>query len=228
MRRLGAAWALWIGTCLGGCGGSAANVDGSDGGTTDGSSPDGATNDGAAPGGNCPANLPTANAPCDAPGLACEYGGTGDHLLCSTIANCQPAAGGNQWFVTAPQAGCVASQAQNPIGCPPSFTTLPTGATCPREAVNGCVYTEGVCGCIPCMADGGASSTEWACEAWPAPPGCPEPRPRIGSPCTNEGQSCMYTSVCGVNDGEPALGCQNGRWVQQAFGADCAIRACGM
>lgn len=230
MVRWSAAWAAAMGAVLVACGGSAATIGGGDGGANDGSSAnDGSTSDGSTPGGECPTAVPTAKSPCATPGLSCEYGGTGDHLLCSTIASCQAAAsGGNQWYVNAPPSGCVASPAENPMGCPPSYATLPTGAACPREPATQCVYAEGVCGCIGCMADGGGASTEWACQPWPAPSGCPEPRPRLGSPCTQEGQSCFYANVCGVNDGEPVMGCQNGRWVQQAFGADCAVRACGM
>jgi hypothetical protein len=214
MDRWNAAWAAALGGILFACGGSIATLDG---------------NDGSAPGGSCPSELPTDKTPCDVLDLACEYGGTGDHLLCSTIAYCYSVpGGGNQWYVKPPWSGCIASQAQNPIGCPPSFTTLPVGATCPREPATQCIYDQGVCGCITCFADGGARSTEWACNEWPAPRGCPERRPRVGSPCTNEGDTCPYAIMCSVNDGEPPMECKNGRWVVQELSDACAIHACGM
>jgi hypothetical protein len=216
------------------CGGSTFSNGGADGGTpgpnaNDGGSFDSGANDGS-PGGDCPANVPAAKNACSPAGLSCEYGGTGDHLLCSTMAECQPSAsGGNQWFVNAPAASCVASPSQNPLGCPPTFGTIPTGASCPREPASDCVYPEGTCGCVSCAPDGGGTiATEWVCDPWPTPNGCPEPRPRIGSPCASEGQSCMYADLCSVGNGQPAMGCQNGRWVLQAFGVDCAIRHCGM
>jgi hypothetical protein len=78
------------------------------------------------------------------------------------------------------------------------------------------------------MPDGGGSFTQqWTCVTWPTPDGCPAARPRIGTPCTSEGQSCMYASICQVNDGEPAVMCKNGLWAVEPFGADCALPLCG-
>ena len=85
-----------------------------------------------------------------------------------------------------------------------------------------------MCGCIPCIGDGGGvgSQQEWACDPYPTPSGCPEPRPLIGSACTQEGQSCSYGEMCGVVGG-PSLGCQNGHWASQPTAASCAIHQCG-
>jgi hypothetical protein len=227
-------------TLAAGCGGASTVIEGAavdggleaDGGLgADGgleASSDGGSHDDGAPGSACPSAIPANGAACTPQGLSCEYGGVGDHLLCSTIAVCQQNSGGAMvWFVSPPAAGCIASPADNPLGCPPSFTTIPTGASCPREPARQCVFAEGVCGCTPCASSTGTMTNEWLCESWPTPSGCPAARPRLGTACTQEGQSCMYPSVCEVNDGEPAMICQNGLWTFQAYGADCAILTCG-
>jgi hypothetical protein len=241
MRRLGGAIVLALGAAVLACGGSVvsvteANGEGPDGGPPVGDAAPGtpasdafAPSDASPVGAGCPAQTPIADAPCSVPGLSCEYGGFGDHLLCSTVATCQPGAGkGTTWYVSRPAKDCISSPAANPAECPSSFGAIPMGGACPQAAPGQCVYAEGVCGCVPCAPDGSnAFTNEWACASWPAPSGCPAARPRLGTPCAPEGQSCMYANVCDVNDGEPAIGCQSGRWVITPFGADCAIRQCG-
>jgi hypothetical protein len=205
------------------CSGSTATVvggspdagPGADGGATDGG-----------PGGACPANVPGASTPCAPVGATCEYGG-GDHLLCSTIARCQQGrTGQGAWFVDVPGTDCIPGPASNPAACPAAFGSLPTGSACPANLPSDCVYAEGMCSCASCEGDGGMQN-EWACEAFPQPQGCPEPRPRIGSACTQEGQSCGYGSICGETRAIPYLRCQNGTWEQEEIGADCAVRKCG-
>jgi hypothetical protein len=226
---------VFVGMLAAACGGSTASIDGDgpDGGTQDGGSTldatgfDGGQNDGS-PGGGCPSATPANGALCSVPRLSCEYGGVGEHLLCSTIAECVPTSSGvYAWLVGAPAADCISSPANNPLGCPPSFATLPNGAACPREAVSQCVYDQGVCGCGPCAADGGAPAQQWTCVAWPTPNGCPAARPRIGTPCAPEGKSCLYGTMCQVNDGEPSLLCKNGVWTVEPIEALCALPRCG-
>ena len=128
------------------------------------------------------------------------------------------------------QAGkdCVASPAQNPNSCPADFGTLPNGGACPQSPGPTCVYGKGMCGCVPCVGDSGTGQQqEWLCEPFPQPQGCPEPRPLIGSACTQDGQSCAYGTVCGVIKQQPMLICQSGRWQSQPFAASCILRQCG-
>jgi hypothetical protein len=219
----------YLSACLVGCGGFTFVGITDDGGhdasqAADGGS-EGAAPDGS-PGGACPADAPTQASPCARTDLWCEYGGTGPELLCSTMASCQPnAAGSLRWSVTVPGKECIASPAQNSPECPATFVS-PARACPPGNPLGRCVYAEGMCGCVPCAGDGGLPSQQWACEAYPQPGGCPMPRPRAGSACTQEGQSCEYGSPCGVAGGIPYLVCKGGRWALQPFGADCAILAC--
>jgi hypothetical protein len=226
--------AMVMAAALVACSGSSATIgdtgpDGGtppDSGTSDGSSPPDGSPDG---GGACPSDQPAQGAPCASAELSCEYGGTGPELLCSTTARCSANASGSlAWFVTTPGKECVASQAQNPPACPSTFTGLANGAACPDpSAYTHCVYPEGMCGCLSCMGDAGALGKEWQCEAYPQPQGCPEPRPRIGSACTQENQSCGYGSLCSAVTGIPMLRCENGVWHVEPVAASCAIHICG-
>jgi len=210
----------------GGGDGGAGGGDDSGGGSDAGPSTD------AAPSGSCPAALPRAGSSCSTPNLGCEYNGVGDHILCSTVATClennKGPGGGLAWDVTPPDARCVGAQSQNSALCPPSFGTLPTGALCPVDSSSMCVYPEGECTCVPCATGtGGGTSKEWACEAWPTPANCPEPRPRIGSACTTQAQSCPYGAPCGITSALPYLTCDDGAWRRTPVAADCALRRCG-
>lgn len=211
------------------CGGSEIGVAESDGGVaadggSGGGGDGGGGGGGGGPGGSCPAALPAARTACTTPGLACEYGGEGDHLLCSVVVNCGQ---DHTWYSSASGAPCVGSQAENPSACPSSFTALGRGAACPTDLDARCVYPEGTCACQTCSGGDGGLTRAWACETWPDPAGCPEPRPRIGSPCTNEGQECSYGSICGVVSGVPLLDCRDGVWKRAAIAADCALPKCG-
>ena len=106
---------------------------------------------------------------------------------------------------------------------------MATGSKCPGGLTGTCVYDQGMCGCVACVTSppNGQQQQEWACEAYPQPTGCPEPQPRIGSPCTQEGQTCAYGTICGVLGALPTLGCQSGRWSPVPVAAACAIRTCG-
>lgn len=203
-----------------------------DGGTgSDGSTGDGGPPPDGGPAG-CPTTAPKSGDPCKTASLSltCEFGGVGNQRLCSTTATCIKGSSGIEaWVVNPPAPSCVSSSDQNPGACPATFTTRPTGASCPSSAGLSCVYTQGMCGCIPCIGDGGGGGggqQEWACDPFPSPTGCPVPRPLIGSACTQEGLSCGYGEQCGVVSG-PNLGCRAGRWELQPSAAACAIRTCG-
>jgi len=171
------------------------------GGTSDG----GGTNDGGLTI-DCPSSIPSSGANCAKEGLECEYG-TSAELQCNTLATCQ----GGHWNVVPP----VPDACQPPSSkCPPSFAQVPVDQACPDAVGTTCDYPQGTCGCTdyfggPVPADA-AAAARWYCDN-PAP-GCPMPRPRIGSPCSQEGQECNY-SPC-TPSGTGTL-CQNGTWHEQ-------------
>jgi hypothetical protein len=171
----------------------------------------------------CPATAPlqgdpctyTSNPPLSAPysePQACEYG---DDPHCRTVAACGP-----PWQVTPPDPSCRG----NPIGCPSAFDAG-AGAACPVPG--SCTYDEGRCACVPCHLavgvcgascvgpDGGAASSgsQWQCEAWRTWPGCPEPRPALGSPCSVEAQGCGPPGCsCETIALDPGMTCLGGYW----------------
>jgi hypothetical protein len=197
--------------------------------------------------GGCPPTLPPEGAPCST-SSACEYP-FGANPLCTILAYCplvamtpvgdgQASAGsadgdggpGRFWRHSTPSDP---SCAPTPAACPASFGALASGSACPVNAI--CTYPEGRCNCIPCTPpDGGVSdagaadaSTQWVCEAWMTPAGCPEPRPLLGTACSNEGQECDYGEGCGspVDLPDP-MGCRGGVWVDTRGG--CGAGAPGV
>lgn len=207
---------------------------GSDGGSRSdagfGTSADGGTTLGAP----CPSTAPLFGSSCPRPGLTCEYGGVGPLLLCSTMFTCGDQ---GQWLSNAGAKDCTGSETDNAASCPATYDALPPGAECPggdtRQSAR-CVYAQGECECGSCfLPDGGNTSNgaAWTCRAFPKAedPSCPTPRPRAGTPCASEGQTCDYASVCTSLDfGLPALKCTGGLWqslpVEQP---PCALPTCG-
>lgn len=176
---------------------------------------------------DCPASLPQAGSTCtpDLPPRGgvwlCEYG-SDPH--CTTVAQCSAtsASGPYQWTLTEPDPSC----AGNPPACPASFGALANGAACP--GAQSCTYPEGRCSCAPCASGAGGQGTEWECEAWQTPAGCPEPRPLLGTACDTEGQECGYgAACCGSVSTEPAMVCNGGYWSVVPVGCDCAATLCG-
>jgi hypothetical protein len=182
-----------------GCGGSTALGEGGDGGARDSSVQDGATAD--APSlpdtGNpdaspwsavCPASAPTPGDACSQENLQCEYGAAWWNIACDKVLQCQSGVWAAAMLAFDP---CTPAPGPNASVCPSSYAAVPTGAACGAQGTN-CLYPQGECSCQfplggPLQIDGGNAS--WQCLP---EPGCPWPRPRIGSACSSNGQSCTY------------------------------------
>jgi hypothetical protein len=166
----------------------------------DPSSPDGAAMGTSVATGGCPASLPASGSPCTPNGIdECEYG---SDPQCTTIASCDLGNDSFVWNVSSPiWSLCGVNSPQ----CLPSYGTPADAAGCPVDAA-ACLYPQGVCGCAP--ECGG-----WVCAPYPLPTGCPEPRPLLGSPCTQEGQNCAYGDICSVLAfAGPLMVCASGFW----------------
>jgi hypothetical protein len=88
--------------------------------------------------------------------------------------------------------------------CPASYAAVPQGMTCSPDGLD-CAYPEGQCNCgNPGPVVG--PNPVWTC-AQPAQ-GCPNPRPRIGSACSQPGLSCDY----GACSGGVEVQCKDGSW----------------
>jgi len=88
--------------------------------------------------------------------------------------------------------------------CPATFADVPQGMTCSPAGID-CAYPEGQCDCADTLPVA-TLHPRWLC-VMPAP-GCPEPRPSIGSACTQPGLSCNYAAC----SGGVALQCSAGYW----------------
>ncbi|HEY1957796.1 MAG TPA: hypothetical protein VGH28_19380 [Polyangiaceae bacterium] len=162
----------------------------------------------------CPSSPPEQGASCDHEGLDCEWGND-PNLACNTTGHCS----GGQWSVQVAFGQCPTPP--NPSGCPSSFTSVPVGQLCGSLVGTTCSYQQGFCGCSaetggPYPADAAAIAT-WICES--PEPGCPQPRPKLGSSCSQEGLACDY-APCSLPTGA-SLVCQNGAWQDQPYG--CAL-----
>jgi hypothetical protein len=201
LASLGAACVLAI--ACGACGGQ------SDGGGGGGS----ITVDGGTPGGGCPASVPGASSACSS-NVTCEYGGDPDGA-CNTVASCVRGA----WVLKGPPSGtsittCPTPAASANAACPATYAGVPVGTACTSSGLLVCGYPQGRCTCTsqvsgPPRVGGGAA---WACDT--PDPGCPSPRPHLGTTCGAAAQECDYGG-CTLPDGLTET-CTGGIWAPSA------------
>jgi hypothetical protein len=209
-------------------GGSSGAGSGSSSGSPTTSSSSGGSPDATVPTPACPPVPPTDGTPCSpAPGGSeCEYGGDANRR-CTTLASCAfPTTpnGPSTWKVVPPAPTC----GVNPPGCPP---TLEAGAVafCPA-GLGTCEYAGGACGCQPCVTDAGSPGGGlWTCRTYAdVAPGCPNPRPLLGTACSApEGTECYYDydACCTGASLGPGMICTGGTWRWRGIGGECA---CGI
>ena len=150
----------------------------------------------------CPAAMPYEGATCPC-AYSCEFG-TDPDVRCNT----QMTGSHGQWTVTRrPDAtGC---DGMRGAACPLEFSGLIPGEACVTEGLT-CAYPEARCSCtVACRVGVTGTSPRWCCTD-AARPGtrCPAVRPRIGSRCTVEGESCDY----GGCSGNVSLSCISASW----------------
>src|SRR5947207_2557369 len=150
-------------------------------------------------------SVPSQDGSCSKNGLLCEYGSDFDPR-CNTIVTCS----GGKWTTPFYPGGGMTKQCPsnplptttpNPSDCAATRAGVPVGTMCSTKST--CAYDGSTCFCgawcssysiqMP-LCDGGAMpnccdmTVKWHCFDGPAY--CPNPRPRIGSACTMEGQEC--------------------------------------
>jgi hypothetical protein len=135
----------------------------------------------------CPISRPTAGAECAVSDIDCEYG-SDPELACDTLMDCLD--GG--WASSGPaDAGCATT---NSALCPAMFSAITQDGACAIDAGGlagvECYYPEARCWCSL-----GTAPATWQCDT-DTSTSCPEPRPRIGSPCeaTDVALACNYAS----------------------------------
>jgi hypothetical protein len=173
----------------------------------------------------CPAAEPAQGSACTKNGLLCEYGND-YNPLCNTIVVCST----DRWASPIYSGGggkCPSSQpivGPNPTDCPATREDVPMGTACSTKSK--CSYDGASCYCgaycpqypvgqMPCNPDAGVtqnccdtSKVQWNC--FGGPKYCKAPRPRIGQPCTNEGESCAIDEP--KECGQTVMQCQKGIW----------------
>ena len=105
------------------------------------------------------------------------------------------------WSYPTPGARCPSGM------CPATYVDVHVGIVCSPEGLD-CSYAEGQCNCARTFP--ARMLPTWQC-AMPAK-GCPEPRPLLGSSCSDANLRCDY----GACAGGIAMACRQGYW-QQAF-----------
>ena len=159
----------------------------------------------ASPDGPCPAARPSAGTACpDSFAGLCEYGADPDYI-CNSSLECR----GGLWTSTPPastNAAGAACPTPRDSACPASIADITNGAACGVAMT--CGYADGICDCIvpPLMPQDVPRS--WFCDR--ADIACPSPRPRVGSACETDGQTCDY-GACSIAEGL-VLGCTDGTW----------------
>ncbi|HEY8088118.1 MAG TPA: hypothetical protein VIF09_09735 [Polyangiaceae bacterium] len=178
-----------------GGGSSSGSGSSSSGGTSSSSS---GSSSGASSGGGplCPPNPPTGGTGCPQIGLRCEYG-SNPNPNCNEIETCESTG----WSYPTPGPACITGQ------CPASYADAKAQATCTQVGTD-CAYPQGQCNCSYGPLPGTGNTASWYCETPPG--GCPEPRPDLGTSCTQEGLTCDY----GACYGGIAVACQDGIWTE--------------
>jgi hypothetical protein len=168
-----------------------------------------AASDADADGGPCPLSQPTVGGRCTT-SLECEYG-SDPSIECDTLMGCVSGV-----WTMAPvryDAGCGTTSSAS---CPATFSETIEGAAC--SAGLECYYPEARCWCLQCPGPLGCPAPNlWNCDIAvmpssngfvPADAACPEPRPRLGTPCSTSDQTCQYGGFC-----EQQLVCHAGAWL---------------
>lgn len=171
----------------------------------------------------CPAA--STEGACSTEGLLCEYG-SDYNAACNTIRVCS----GGRWASpitfggAAKCPGSVPTSPPNPTSCAATRGGVPAGASCSERIT--CAYDGSTCSCgvfcpsypirMPdCNPDAGVTTsccdtTKVAWHCFDGPKYCSSSRPRIGTACTKEGESCAFEEA--VECGQSRMECRGGVW----------------
>jgi len=171
----------------------------------------------------CPAA--STEGPCSKEGVLCEYGGD-YNAACNTIRVCS----GGRWASpitfggTAKCPGVMPTVRPNPTSCAPTRGTVNVGTSCSEKLT--CAYDGSTCSCgvfcpnypirMPdCDPDAGVTTsccdtTKVAWHCFDGPKYCAASRPRIGTACAVDGESCAFEEA--VECGQSRMECRAGVW----------------
>ncbi len=158
----------------------------------------------------CPASTPAIGSSCTRESLQCEYGSS-LYPGCDDVVQCS----GGTWQSSLLGTFC---PGLNTSGCPATMADA-VGQLC-GSGNGSCFYPTGGCYCgslggpVPASPDGGPIDPLWSCDS--PSQGCSLPRPRLGTTCPQEGQSCQYLE-CAFSQQ-----CTGGVWVGYPEGCAAA------
>jgi hypothetical protein len=166
----------------------------------------------------CAASPPAVGSACTMSGLQCEYG-TDPLPSCNSVFSCVSGVWSENLPLTNPAGICPTPSSKGP-DCPSTRAAVPADEACSDVGLE-CDYPDGRCVCAgvsgnaPAQPDGGRA-LYWACDTINLQPGCPYPRPDLGTACTQPSLDCDY-GTCGPLDGVDET-CQDGTWRQSRVG----------
>lgn len=215
MTKSGAQKAWWwfaLLACAAGCGGAVATKpDTADAGSRSDSDASGVPN-----GSDAASTAPTPWSPVcpglpPAEGAACPHGQTTycEYGPCEASATIVVCSGGTWAGAVGVGSNALCNLGPNAASCPSAKSGIAAGTVCLAAGAT-CAYADGVCQCVEPQAPSPNAKSTWFCGPQP---GCPMPRPRLGSACTTAGESCDY-QVCGAGQV-----CTGGIW--QPGGSGC-------
>jgi hypothetical protein len=173
---------------------------------------------------DCPSSEPAQDSSCSKEGLLCEYG-TDFDPRCNDVRVCSGGKWATPFFPGGTTKDCpskpLPTTMPNPADCASTRDKVPAGMMCSSKST--CAYDGSTCFCgawcssyplqmPPC--DGGVTpnccdmTVKWHCFDGPAY--CSNPRPRVGTACTTEGQQCATGAP--VECGQSIIQCTKGVW----------------
>jgi hypothetical protein len=158
---------------------------------------------------------PSEGGACRPEGLVCEYGSS-PLLGCDSLASCT----NGEWRAASGDSGSCLPAAVD--GCPPSVSDVPIGSACAPVNLD-CDYPAGRCECAQNLPLAGWPGS-WKC-SMPVEPTdsgslvCPGARPRLGTPCSQEGAECRY-GACEIRGGA-LQACEGGVWIAMRSACSC-------
>ncbi len=155
----------------------------------------------------CPSSPPAEGSACTQLSEQCEYG-SNFFSTCNTIYRCDPQ---SQTWIKEPLDNSTCSTTQ---ACPAQYSDA-TGA-CTNSWI-GCQYPQGFCECHGYCGGPPDNQQGMSWDCVPGTQACPAPRPDLGTPCTQEGQSCDYMICCSGT----TMTCANGVWQGQVLNQPC-------
>jgi hypothetical protein len=230
----GLGWAFVLGTGLWFCGGQSEKTPGA---SPDASASSSSSSGGSSSGGGvyvsgthspgCPDAPPAVESACVTNDLTCEYGDD-FNPECNLLLHCSSGRWGKAYSPGGPSGDTC------PSGGPPNDPPPTSSPDCPATQPSGpcsgklsCHYGSDLsteCDCGPVCSSYPVAycqdaGIDWRCGPTPKNTTiCSVPRPRIGTPCSTDGETCRVGKAHGEACEESSIACRGGQWSTNNYG----------